>query len=201
MHLDALKQVATMIATTFAPHVETVIHDMKTEGFPILAIYNNTISGRKIGDATRIFNCLDESLDVVDTVHNYEFDLPNGKKTKSSSTIFKENSEYTYALTINFDTSYINDTILMLSQLTNFIPPTQNEDATLMEAVTEELVRNELYKALMARNLSLTTLSKSGLKDVILDLKKSGFLQRRKVVPYLSQILDVSRPTIYKYSK
>ena len=41
-----------IIAEMFAPYLEVIIHDLQTPEHSIIAIFNNHVTGRKIGDGT-----------------------------------------------------------------------------------------------------------------------------------------------------
>lgn len=196
----SLNTIAKTISGTLSPQVECVIHDLSQPGFPILAIYNPQISNRKVGDKTTIFQTLDADINTLDVITNYTLEL-NNKSLKSSSVIFKEAGQPRYALSINVDNTYINEAIGLLSNLTNFKPKDDSNTDDPNQPITYELVKNELYKCLMDNSLSPTSLTNENKRHVILQLKSSGLLNRRTVIPHLSDLLNISKMTIYNYMK
>ena len=45
-------RVGEIIAEKFSPYLEVIIHDLQDPEHSIIAIFNNHITGRKIGDGT-----------------------------------------------------------------------------------------------------------------------------------------------------
>jgi predicted transcriptional regulator YheO len=201
MELEELKRMAKLIAQMFSPNVETLIHDLQSPEKRILHIYNGQITGRKPGDATRLFHTLDDDMEHIEEVVNYEHSIKPGHILRASSMVFKEGDIPKYGFTINFDNSYLKEAARILYQLSDFKPPTDPDNAALVEQVTPELVKNELSRCLMANSFTLNNISGEEMKKIVEDMLKSGFIQRRKVVPILATLLGVSKPTVYNYIK
>ncbi|MDL2296298.1 PAS domain-containing protein, partial [Lachnospiraceae bacterium OttesenSCG-928-E19] len=64
---DFLQREAAGIAEIFGSSCETLIHDMTKPGFPILAIYNGHVSGRRVGSKTDIYGGHTATKQLVDT--------------------------------------------------------------------------------------------------------------------------------------
>ena len=103
--LTLLKNEARGIATMFGPNCETLVHDMKRPGHPILAIYNGTVTGREVGSTVDIFGDIghyDESV-YEDKDYVNQLVLSRDGRTLKSSTFHAIGEDYHFALGINMD--------------------------------------------------------------------------------------------------
>jgi predicted transcriptional regulator YheO len=203
MNINILKTILSMISEMFAPHVESVLHDMQSENYTILAIYNNSLSGRKIGDGSSVFGPLDINEKIQpDKVVNYQFAAPNGKKFRSSSLIIRnENHKAIFGISLNYDTANIDKAINILSQFSGQLTDKNTQTTTLTTSITKEILNNEISKIKMKNNIISQHLSKKDIKLIIQDLFKAKYFEKHGVTTLLSKELNLTRPTVYKYLK
>ena len=95
-----------VIAEMFAPYLEVIIHDLQTPEHSIIAIFNNHITGRKIGDGTSDIGYKKLEDELPDKIVNYNNQSPSGTDLKSSSlTIRNRDDEIIGSMGLNFDLS------------------------------------------------------------------------------------------------
>lgn len=199
-----LDRMAQGIALIFGENCETIIHDFTDGTMTNVAIYNSSVSGRKIGSQ---YGILDGSL--VDTsqiqkigtddVINQLVHLKNGRTIKSS-TFFLTGEDYIYALGINYE-------ITVMSQMEHILSSVTSCSGDLFHTMSgnEELAANPL-KQLFTQALSQIAIPVSNMKKqdrfaLVSLLKEQDYFRLQRSVPYVAKQLNVSKYTIYKYIK
>lgn len=101
-------RVARLIARTFGPDCEVVLHDLTTPAHSVIHIENNGVTGRRIGDTFK--HLVDKAMrsDETDDVfanHYYDFE---GRLIRSSSLLVRdETGKLVGALCINADVTAV----------------------------------------------------------------------------------------------
>lgn len=197
--LDFLKRLAESIAIMFGENCETLIHDMSVAGHPILAIYNGHVSGRNTGSTLDIYGnkpgegFFNETIVKRDFVNMQAVTL-TGKKIKSTTIHFHGNG-YSYALGINYDYTKLQQ---MDQFLNNFIQV--NRDLYTEIEDTEHTGLEEIVDDCISRiGKTPKQMGKKERLQVMTLLKERNAFHFQKAVPYISERLQVSRYTIYKY--
>lgn len=192
-----------MIADMFVPFVEVLIHDLTKDGFPVLAIFNPKISGRKLGDSTKVFGSLDSTEQMPNQVLTYQEVKPNGVKTRTSSMVYSDKEGVPFcAMSINFDTSYIEQTVKSLMQFISFDPPKEVSSKERKHFLAKrEDIKNEVLKTMIYLGISQQSISKKDKQDIVKQLYKGGHFNKRGIVSILSEELNLTRATIYNYVK
>lgn len=201
--IEGLIRQSNMISDMFAPFVETLIHDLTKEGFPVLAIFNPQISGRKVGSATKVFGSIDNMEDMPSQVLTYQEVKPNGVKTRTSSMVYRDKDGIPFcALSINFDTSYIEQTVKNLMHFIDFEAPKEVSSKERKHFLAKrEDIKNEILKAMIYLGVSPQNISKKDKRAIVAQLYKGGHFNKRGIVSILSEELSLTRATIYKYVK
>lgn len=188
------------IVKLFHPHVEAVLHDLKTG--TIAAIYND-LSKRKAGDRSAISkfvgDSIDEFPDVFEPYHKINWD---GKKFKCVSITVRDNKRKPIGLMcFNFDTSVFDSINQSLSELLSVatkqaLSPieqyTQDWQARVNECIGNYLKEN---------HTTLPALTKEQKREAVNRLYSHGLFNYRNAAAYVSEQLHVSRATVYNYLK
>lgn len=196
--LDFLKRLAECIAIMFGDSCETLVHDMSVPSHPVLVIYNGHISGRDIGSTKDIYG--NQSWDkggnigITQDYINHRVDTINGKKIKSS-TIHMQGENYSYALGINYDYTRINE---MNQFISNFIQVDKDLENAI-EDKSQNKVEELMNQCITVIGKEVEQMNKRDRLQVIKMLKEKNAFTYQKSVPYVSERLQVSRCTIYKY--
>lgn len=192
-----LNRVAEGISIMFGSNCETVIHEITDNEFINVAIYNGHVSGRVAGSKVGILdkNIYDNNQIKVDTSKDSINQLVViNNKTLKSSTFFYYGEDYTYALGINYDISLMKK---MSGFLDNFTETSGNLFYSLSsnDSQLDVLFKNSLSLV----NKSIENMKKHDRLSLVKILMENNFFDLQKSVPYLSEKLDVSKYTIYKY--
>lgn len=198
-----LTNLLKMISEMFSPHIETVLHDMQKKNYPILAIFNSELSGRKIGDNTSVFGSLDEDMNTQpDKVVNYIFTAPNGKKYRSSSLIIRnESGTPVYGVSINFDSTQLNLAIDILQQFSKNPIYSHSLVGKPNSEITPDTIRNDIQKIKINYHMKTQQLSKEDISLIIEELNRLKYFDIHGVITIVSNELKITRPTLYKYLK
>ena len=192
-----------VLAEMFKPHLEVIIHDLRFPEHSIIAIFNNHVTGRKIGEGTSDFGYKKVEGKVPEKVVNYKNESPDGKPLKSSSlTIRNSQNEIIGSLGLNYDISIFEQFSDVLSYFTGTKenPVTHNSELFFYGS-TKEDIQISIKHFRLANGLTHKAFSRKDKYNIIEFLIKAGHLNKRGAVPIISDALSITRPTVYKYIK
>ena len=192
-----------VIAEMFAPYLEVIIHDLQTPEHSIIAIFNNHITGRKIGDGTSDIGYKKLEDKLPDKIVNYNNKSPSGADLKSSSlTIRNRDDEIIGSMGLNFDlSSFVNvkeffEIFTKTFTLDNF--PKQEE---FFRWSVKDEIQQALNKYIASHDLQGKVLNRKDKLNVVAYMKKDGHIKKKGAISILSEMLAITRPTLYKYIK
>lgn len=197
--LREAETIATAIGRMFPGLCEVVLHDLRDPEHTVRVIENN-LSGREIGDpATEIGVARIQDPDYPNVIQNYPNTFPDGRPAKSTSIGIK-NSEGTYiaALCLNLDVSLFATVARSLHNLVSTDEQQQPLTETLRARTVDEL-RTLVEEFASARGQTPRGLTAKDRRELLRDLKEKGYLDVKHSVPVLTEILGVSRATVYNY--
>ena len=100
--------VADLIAQTFGPDCEVVLHDLSTPQKSVVYTVNNQVTGRQLGQSfDRLVPQVMVSRELEnDVVSNYYFRTAQGKLIRSSTALLRDRAgEVVGAICVNLDTT------------------------------------------------------------------------------------------------
>ena len=192
-----------IIAEMFAPYLEVIIHDLQTPEHSIIAIFNNHVTGRKIGDGTSNIGYKKLADKLPDKIVNYNNQSPSGADLKSSSlTIRNSDDEIIGSMGFNFDlSSFVNiKEFLEIFTKTVVLDKLPNREQFFMWSVKDE-IQQALAKYITIHDLQGKALTRKDKLNVIAFMKKEDHIKKKGAISILSELLAVTRPTLYKYIK
>jgi predicted transcriptional regulator YheO len=197
--LREAERIVTAIGRMFPGLCEVVLHDLRDPEHAIRAIENN-LSGREIGDpATELGIARIQDPDYPSVIQNYPNRFPDGRPAKSTSIGIKNSAgTYVAAVCLNLDVSLFATVAQSLQNLVR----TDEQDEPLTEhlrARTVEELRSLVDKFAAARGQTPRSLGAAAKKELVRSLKEEGFLDVKHSVPVLTDLLGVSRATVYNY--
>ncbi len=195
--LDFICRTAQGISLMFGSKCETLVHDMTKPGHPIIAIYNNGVSGREVGSTHNIYG--NENPHVYTPQKDFVNNMAVNKKGRliKSSTFNYRGDGFWYALGINFDYTVFDEASKMISELVSVNTDLQ---CAINHSGCEKL--EEIFNSCVAVfDKSIEGLSKSERVRLIGLLSENGVFNFQKSIPFVSEKLGVSRHTVYKYIK
>ena len=201
--LEHYVKAGEIIAEMFSPYLEVIIHDLQVPGHSIIAIFNNHITGRKIGDGTSDIGYKKLADELPDKIVNYINQSPTGADMKSSSlTIRNKNNEIIGSMGFNFDlSSFVNiKEFLEIFTKTVVLDKLPNREQFFMWSVKDE-IQQALAKYITIHDLQGKALTRKDKLNVIAFMKKEDHIKKKGAISILSELLAVTRPTLYKYIK
>ena len=198
-------RVGEIIAEKFSPYLEVIIHDLKDPEHSIIAIFNNHITGRKIGDGTSDIGYKKLANKLPDKIVNYENTSPSGAKLKSSTlTIRNGHGKIIGSMAFNFDLTPFENVQEFFNTITK-TSKSKLDDFPKQEQFFVWSVRDDLEQALnkyiIANGLQGKVLTRKDKLKVVVLMKKEGHIKKRGAMSILSELLAITRPTLYKYLK
>ena len=201
--LEDYVKAGEVIAEMFAPYLEVIIHDLQTPEHSIIAIFNNHITGRKIGDGTSDIGYKKLEDELPDKIVNYNNQSPSGSDLKSSSlTIRNKDDEIIGSMGLNFDlSSFVNiKEFFEMFTKTFTLDNLPKQEEFFMWSVKDE-IQQALNKFIISNGLQGKVLNRKDKLNVVGHMKKEGHINKKGAISILSELLAITRPTLYKYIK
>lgn len=208
--LNALRQVVPMLAAMAGPHLEVVLHDVSRPENSVVAIANGHISGRVVGSsvlegphgdkgfaaATRVVSPGGAVHSMVD---GYETQMPDGRKLKSASAIFRDSDGIPFAtLCLNADVGVFQATHAWLEQM---LAPVRQIAVVPRAAPAAASVQqmDTLIQEIIGDAVSLAAMKREQRIEAVREMQRRGLFIVKGGVQRAADALRVSRFTIYNY--
>lgn len=193
--------VLDMLEASFSPRVEGVIHDLKETGSPVIAIANNQVSGREIGDTSSDFGYLLNLEEIPTFPIVSQWAASNGNEIRSSTVIYKdEKDQPDFSFSLNQNVSAVRDMIENLEQWFAYKAPGIASSVEQEKGFTsKEDLQNEISKCMFHLNVNPKTIKKAEKVTVVRMLYEGGHFGQRGLIALLCHDLNMSRPTLYRY--
>ncbi|MEO3765522.1 PAS domain-containing protein [Streptomyces sp. B8F3] len=197
--LREAEKIVTALGRMFPGVCEVVLHDLRDPRHAVRTI-ENPLSGRGPGDpATELGLARIEDPDYPEVIQNYPNRFPDGRPAKSTSIGIRNSSgAYVAALCLNLDVSVLDRTARTLQALTAVEDPGLPLTETLRARTADEL-RAAVEEFAAARGQTPRALASADRRELVRDLRARGFLEVRSAVPLVTELLGVSRATVYNY--
>jgi D-arginine utilization repressor len=185
--------VCDAVALLLWPHAEAVLHDLSTGKIFYIA---NSYSKRRAGDSS--LNDPEQQFDQSQIVIGpYAKTNWNGNRLKSVTSVIRDGKNKPIGLLcINHDIEAFAGVLDQLSGLIA-LPQMPSKHSSLMSRDWRETVNATIADFLRRRKITLAGLAADETADLIKILDERGIFEIRKAVPYVAEILKVSRATIY----
>jgi len=192
-----------IIAEMFAPYLEVIIHDLQTPEHSIIAIFNNHITGRKIGDGTSDIGYKKLKDKLPDKIVNYNNQSPSGADLKSSSlTIRNRDDKIIGSMGLNFDlSSFVNVKEFFEIFTKTFTLDNLPKQEEFFRWTVKDEIQQALNKYIASHDLQGKVLNRKDKLNVVTYMKKDGHIKKKGAISILSEMLAITRPTLYKYIK
>ena len=192
-----------IIAEMFAPYLEVIIHDLQTPEHSIIAIFNNHITGRKIGDGTSDIGYKKLEDKLPDKIVNYNNQSPSGADLKSSSlTIRNRDDKIIGSMGLNFDlSSFVNVKEFFEIFTKTFTLDNLPKQEEFFRWTVKDEIQQALNKYIASHDLQGKVLNRKDKLNVVAYMKKDGHIKKKGAISILSEMLAITRPTLYKYIK
>jgi predicted transcriptional regulator YheO len=196
--LREAEKIAHAVGRMFPGLCEVVLHDLRDPARAVRAIEGG-LSGRAVGDpATELGLARIADPGFPDVLQNYPNRFSDGRPGKSTSIGIRNSAgEYVAALCLNLDVSLLGSAAHALTRLTRTDDPAPLTE-TLRPRTADEL-RAVVEDYAADRGHTPLTLPAAGKKDLVRVVKARGFLELKNAVPALTELLGISRASVYNY--
>lgn len=202
--------IVDFLAEILGKNSEIVLHDLTNLDSSILAIRNNYLTKRKVGDPATdyVLRMVKQGIDdESDYSINYRgISNRDNKKLKSASLYIRKEKELIGMICVNTDETIFDELTNNITIIERLLHTYKQNDET--ETITnetfsrsiEEMAENEVMEMSIAKGgLSVNSFKQEDKFDVIKNLHDSGFFLLKGSVPEIAQILHISEPTVYRY--
>lgn len=192
--------VAELLAATFGPDCEVVLHDLAAPERSVVYVANPSVTGRKIGDS---FDQLVRQVILShelreDYVANYYFTAKNGKRIRSSSLIIRgADGKLEGALCINLDTTRVQAQLDFLQSLLPQ-PPAANPPEAPAESEHISVMIENLMDGIVGSAESAALTREQRIEKVRF-MKEKGLFLMKGSIEMAAEKLGVNKVTIYSY--
>ena len=191
--------VADIIAGTFGPRCEVVVHDLTQPESSVVYVANGTVTGRQVGQSFEhlVKQVLMNKNFHDDRVINYMFEGKEGNMVKSSSALIRnEKEEVIGMMCINYDTSFMQQ---IHEEAGRFLG-----NNSLTKPETEEVDQNvaAILNDLIMKIIGTSDVKKMPRKDSVELVKfmdDKGIFLVKGAVDKVAALMGVSKVTIYSY--
>lgn len=197
--LREAEKIATALGRMFPGVCEVVLHDLRDPRHAVRTV-ENPLSGRGPGaPATELGLARIEDPDYPEVIQNYPNRFPDGRPAKSTSIGIRNSSgAYVAALCLNLDVSVLDRTARTLQALTAVEDPGLPLTETLRARTADEL-RAAVEEFAAARGQTPRALASADRRELVRELRERGLLEVRSAVRLVTELLGVSRATVYNY--
>ncbi|MDA3809798.1 MAG: PAS domain-containing protein [Spirochaetaceae bacterium] len=202
--LKGVQSVMKGIAFIYGNNCEVVLHSMEHDDRAIVAIENNHVSGRDVGEPMSdfVFQLLEDMSTADEPFINFFKDTTLSKNELKSCTTLIRNSKDRIigALCINMDLSM--PVSLFFKDFLQFDSDKYSSTKTAAYTqTTRELIDSSINIAMEDVNKQRGLSSTERNKAVIFELYQKGIFSVKKGVEITAEELGISRFTVYNYLK
>jgi predicted transcriptional regulator YheO len=202
--LEALVSVARGIASTMGQSCEVVVHDLSKPKKSVIAVFNNSVTGRQVGEGIRdlVLTVLRSPDFKDDMLANYQTVTKDGKHVKSTTIVIRNNNKDVIgALCINFDLSTFVSTKRFFDDFTkvnNLLPP-ENKVVNISNADVLDIIDHLISSTIIENGRPVDQMTKEDKSQVIQYLDDKGVFLVRGSVNWVASKLKLSRNSVYNY--
>ncbi len=195
--------VADLIAQTFGPDCEVVLHDLTTPQKSVVYTVNNHVTGRRLGQSfDRLVPQVMLSRELEnDVVANYYFRTAQGKLIRSSTALLRDGTgEAAGAICVNLDTTAVTRG---LEWLQGMLPgreeaaPAREEPPAAGPAHVGDMVTEVIDQIIGGKDIS--RLHREEKLELIRVMDQRGVFLMKGAVERVGARMGISRVTVYSY--
>jgi len=196
--------VAKMLAQTFGPDCEVVLHDLSRPQASRVVIENPQVTGRQVGTpiGDLVVRVLRSPRFKDDMLANYATRAPDGRTLKSSTAILRdENGRAIGALCINMDVSRYS---MAAEAMGHFLRMEDPESPTDREVEVPDdnvwdVVDRIITQVVESYGPNVELLDRNQKVEIVRFLYDKGVFLIKGGIEHVARTLGVSRFTIYNY--
>lgn len=207
-----LRPLVDMVARTFGPNLEVVLHDLRTPERSIVAIANGHVTGRQVGGPViggptqdRALRLLHERGSGTRAMISYDTRTPNGRDLKSTSIVYysSRTGEPIVALCLNYDLTAFQAARAALESFVRtdgaLVSDEEVPEAAHPQKDLETLIRSMIDNSIAEVGKPIALMNKEEKSAVVAALDENGLFVIRGAVERVAHALGISRFTVYNY--
>ncbi|MDO4266884.1 MAG: helix-turn-helix transcriptional regulator [Eubacteriales bacterium] len=196
-----LRRLVEMLAAQYGKNSEIILHDLtKNYEHTIVAIENNWITGRKVGDGgTNLgLEVLRNPPSTNGDIYNYFTKTAEGRLLRSSTLYFRDDAgKVIGSLCINTD---ITQMVEMQETMREFTMVSQKPEIREVFADNvEDLVEFFISESKKIVDKPAVEMTREEKMEILRYLDKKGFFLITHAGSFACEYLDISKYTLYKY--
>lgn len=199
--MSNLKRLVEMLAAQFGSNSEIILHDLEKDyEHTIVAIENNWITGRQVGDGgTNLgLEVLRNPPNSNGDIYNYFTKTPNGQLLRSSTLYFRDDKgKVIGSLCINTEISHMIEVQKSLQELTQI--PAHREIEEVFANNVEQLMDYFINESKKIVDRPAQEMSRDEKTEILRYLDSKGFFLITHAGTCVCEYLDISKYTLYKY--
>ena len=199
--MSNLQRLVEMLAAQFGKNSEIILHDLtKDYEHTIVAIENNWITGRKVGDGgTNLgLEVLRNPPSANGDIYNYFTKTAEGRLLRSSTLYFRDDSgKVVGSLCINSDITQMTEMQKSLQEFT--MVPKEAEIEEVFANNVEDLVEFFIEESKKIVDKPSGDMTREEKMEVLRYLDSKGFFLITHAGAFACEYLDISKYTLYKY--
>lgn len=212
--LDTYIKLVPFLGNALGENVEIALHDLTKPNAPIIAIANNHLSGRVIGDGLTSLGehiLKEKQYETRDYVMNYKSQTENGRLLRASSYFIRdEEGHLTGMLCVNVDISdyeYLNTALKRILGIKDESEMEYQRDHPIeilsgsIAATIQQCVQETLAEMGFPNYMQNGRLTADEKLQVVKALHDKGIFNIKGAISCVAKELAASEPTIYRYLK
>ncbi|MGV8146653.1 MAG: transcriptional regulator [Alkaliphilus sp.] len=199
--LEKMIPIAKGIARTYGNNCEVVVHEVNDSKMSIVEIYNGHVTGRSIGSPMLGVGKKNiENKSKTEDVFNYRNVTSDGKVLKSSTMFIKDDNDLVIGcLCINIDISSLLVAQSAIGDLSCTEERMEEKLENIASTNVKHILKNIVEQTLSIEGKPAKYMKKEEKISIVRKLDKQGAFLIKGAIDYVSQILCVSRFTVYNY--
>lgn len=199
-----------MLGKIVPSNVEVVLHDVNNLTNSIVAIANGHVSGRKIGMSATDFTLevlSDKKLQEHSVIDGYSTVSKTGRRLSSYTFLVKnEAKELVALLCFNVDDQLVSDSLETIAKLFSGQLSSLTNNGHQKNAIIEnffdddkQLVNESAQAIIDAYGLPVSQMKSKHKVELVKIMNAKGIFLVKNSVKEVSELLDVSQATLYRY--
>lgn len=197
------------LAEILGRNSEIVLHNLKDLDHSIIAIRNNHITSRQVGDPATdyVLRMVQQGLDTNKdyTINHRDIANRDNQKVKSASLYLRNNDEIVGMICVNTDETLFSEIEKSIDALELLLgtyqnkPEKNNVSRETVSRSVEEMGENIIMELAVQKGISINRFKPEDKFEAIEKLYNNGFFLLKGAVPEASSLLKISEPTVYRY--
>ena len=193
-------QIADVVAETFGPRCEAVVHDLSQPENSVVYVANGNVTGRAVGQSFDhlVRQVLMNKDFKEDRAVNYMFETPDHRTLRSTSLLRRdEEGNLAGMLCINVD---ISGWLRLQEEIGLFTAPRPSPSPSCQEEVAPDvmtMIDDLIWKIVGSQDVK--NLTRKKCVELVRFMDEKGIFLVKGTVEKVAEIMGVTKVTVYSY--